>query len=312
MIKYWRKENMSNNFNLSNFGLGTVQFGLDYGFTKRKTQNEVNDILNTAVNNKVNLIDTAREYGDSEEKIGNFMREYDNDFVIATKLNLIEDVESCDYESFRNNIFQSVDESLNNLNIDKIPILQLHQVDNTLYSNNDFWSCIEELKKEKLIIKFGVSIYGVNEGEFLLDNHGNLIDYLQIPYNIFDRRFDSIFNKIQINNVDLITRSTFLKGIIPCSMEDVPDELNEIKPYKSKLELLSDKLNIPVDELALIFVYYNKNISSTILGVNSSMELENNVNCVTKFNESILDSIDFDDFKISNQKLIDPREWNSF
>lgn len=303
---------MSNNFNLSNFGLGTVQFGLDYGFTKRKTQNEVNDILNTAVNNKVNLIDTAREYGDSEEKIGNFMREYDNDFVIATKLKLIEDVESCDYESFRNNIFQSVDESLNNLNIDKIPILQLHQVDNTLYSNNDFWSCIEELKKEKLIIKFGVSIYGVNEGEFLLDNHGNLIDYLQIPYNIFDRRFDSIFNKIQINNVDLITRSTFLKGIIPCSMEDVPDELNEIKPYKSKLELLSDKLNIPVDELALIFVYYNKNISSTILGVNSSMELENNVNCVTKFNESILDSIDFDDFKISNQKLIDPREWNSF
>lgn len=312
MIKYWRKENMSNNFNLSNFGLGTVQFGLDYGFTKRKTQNEVNDILNTAVNNKVNLIDTAREYGDSEEKIGNFMREYDNDFVIATKLKLIEDVESCDYESFRNNIFQSVDESLNNLNIDKIPILQLHQVDNTLYSNNDFWSCIEELKKEKLIIKFGVSIYGVNEGEFLLDNHGNLIDYLQIPYNIFDRRFDSIFNKIQINNVDLITRSTFLKGIIPCSMEDVPDELNEIKPYKSKLELLSDKLNIPVDELALIFVYYNKNISSTILGVNSSMELENNINCVTKFNESILDSIDFDDFKISNQKLIDPREWNSF
>ena len=299
-------------YEISKFGLGTVQFGLDYGFTKRKTQNEVNDILNTAVNNKVNLIDTAREYGDSEEKIGNFMREYDNDFVIATKLNLIEDVESCDYESFRNNIFQSVDESLNNLNIDKIPILQLHQVDNTLYSNNDFWSCIEELKKEKLIIKFGVSIYGVNEGEFLLDNHGNLIDYLQIPYNIFDRRFDSIFNKIQINNVDLITRSTFLKGIIPCSMEDVPDELNEIKPYKSKLELLSDKLNIPVDELALIFVYYNKNISSTILGVNSSMELENNVNCVTKFNESILDSIDFDDFKISNQKLIDPREWNSF
>lgn len=300
------------NFNLSNFGLGTVQFGLDYGFTKRKTQDEVNDILNTAVDNKINLIDTAREYGDSEEKIGNFMSEYDNDFVIATKLKLIDDVGSCDYESFRKNIFQSVNESLNNLNIDMIPILQLHQVDDSLYSNNDFWSCIQELKKEKLISKFGVSIYDVREGEFLLDNHGNLIDYLQIPYNIFDRRFDSIFNKIQNNNVDLITRSTFLKGIIPCSMEDVPDEINEIKPYKSKLESLSNKLNIPVDELALIFVYYNKNISSTILGVNSAKELENNVNCVNKFNESILDSVDFDDFKISNQKLIDPREWNSF
>ena len=41
---------------LSNFGLGTVQFGLDYGFTKRKTQDEVNDILNVAVENNVTSI----------------------------------------------------------------------------------------------------------------------------------------------------------------------------------------------------------------------------------------------------------------
>lgn len=303
---------MMNNFKLSNFGLGTVQFGLDYGFTKRKTQDEVNDILKTAVDNKINLIDTAREYGDSEEKIGNFISEYDNDFVIATKLRLINDIESCDYELFRKNIFESVTESLDYLKLDKIPILQLHQVDTNLYSNTDFWVCIDELKKENCIDKFGVSIYDVNDAEFLLDNHGNLIDYLQIPYNLFDRRFDDIFNKIQKNNVNLITRSTFLKGIIPCPMENVPEELFEIKPYKSKLESISDDLKIPVDELALIFVYYNKNITSTILGVNSADELENNVKCIKNFDESVLDSINFDDFKISNQKLIDPRQWNSF
>lgn len=301
-----------NNFKLSNFGLGTVQFGLNYGFTKRKTQDEVNDILKAAADNSINLIDTAREYGDSEEKIGNFTSEYDNDFVIATKLKLIDDVESCDYDLYRKNIFESVYESLDSLKIDKIPILQLHQVDNSLYSNSDFWACIVELKKEKLINKFGVSIYDVGEGKFLLDNHGKLIDYLQIPYNIFDRRFDDIFDKINENNVDLITRSTFLKGIIPCDMGEVPEELNDIKPYKYKLESLSKDLNIPVDELALTFVYYNKNISSTILGVNSAEELENNVKCVNKFDESVLNSINFDNFKITNQKLIDPREWNSF
>ena len=303
---------MKSNFRLSNFGLGTVQFGLDYGFTKRKTQDEVNEILKTAVDNNINLIDTAREYGDSEEKIGNFISEYDNDFVIATKLKLIDDVERCDYELFRKNIFDSVNDSLNYLNLDKIHILQLHQVSNDLYSNKDYWVCVDELKKEKLIDKFGVSIYDVSDAEFLLANHGDLIDYLQIPYNLFDRRFDDIFKKIQENDVDLITRSTFLKGIIPCSMHDVPEELEEIKSFKSKLETVSDNLNVPVDELALIFVYYNQNITSTILGVNSAEELENNVNCITKFDESILDSINFDDFKISNQKLIDPRQWTSF
>ena len=63
-------------YDISKFGLGTVQFGLDYGFTKRKTQDEVNSILKTAVDNDITLIDTAREYGDSEEKIGNFIENY--------------------------------------------------------------------------------------------------------------------------------------------------------------------------------------------------------------------------------------------
>lgn len=303
---------MNDKFNLSNFGLGTVQFGLDYGFTKRKTQGEVNNILQTAINNNINLIDTAREYGDSEEKIGNFISEQDNDFVIATKLKLIDNIESCDYNLLRKNIFESVNDSLISLKIDRIPILQLHQVENQLYSNSDFWTCIKELKKENLINNFGVSIYDVDDGEFLLDNYGNLIDYLQIPYNIFDRRFDDIFKKIKQNDVDLITRSTFLKGIIPCDMNDVPEELNEIKQYKFKLESISNDLGITVDKLALIFVYYNKNITSTILGVNSAIELENNVKSINKFDESILDSINFDDLKIFNKKLIDPRQWNSF
>ena len=70
------------NFNISKFGLGTVQFGLDYGFTKRKTQDEVNDILQTAVAHDITLIDTAREYGDSEDKIGNFMQNNANNFVV--------------------------------------------------------------------------------------------------------------------------------------------------------------------------------------------------------------------------------------
>ena len=31
----------NSSYEISKFGLGTVQFGLDYGFTKRKTQDEV-------------------------------------------------------------------------------------------------------------------------------------------------------------------------------------------------------------------------------------------------------------------------------
>ena len=73
-------------YEISKFGLGTVQFGLDYGFTKRKTQDEVNSILKTAVDNNITLIDTAREYGDSEEKIGNFIEDYKHKIEKQQKL----------------------------------------------------------------------------------------------------------------------------------------------------------------------------------------------------------------------------------
>lgn len=305
-------ENMVKKYELSNFGLGTVQFGLDYGFTKRKTQEEVNDILNVAVENDINLIDTAREYGDSEEKIGVFNKEFDNDFVIATKLSLIDDLNNLSYSFLKKHIQQSVSDSLSNLNLDNIPILQLHQVDMELYNNSDFWSCIEDIKQDKLIDNFGVSVYDTDDTQFLLDNHGDIIDFIQIPYNIFDRRFDSIFEQIKINNIDVISRSTFLKGIIPSPVDNIPSELNDIIPYKLKLESASENVGVRVDELATLFVYYNKNISSTIFGVNSPEELKNNIDTIKQFNEDILDEIDFNELSVSEVKLIDPRQWNEF
>ena len=246
---------------LSNFGLGTVQFGLDYGFTKRKTQEEVNDILNVAVENNVTLIDTAREYGDSEEKIGEFMKQYDNKFIIATKLSLIDDLNNLNYSFLNNHIQTSIEESLFNLNLDKIPILLLHQVDERLYKNNDFWTCIANLKQDNIICDFGVSVYDTDFTKEIIEMHGDIIDYLQIPYNIFDKSFDSLFDDFEKNNIDIISRSTFLKGIIPSSIENVPSELKDIIPYKLKLNEICDNLSIDVAELATLFVYYNQNIS---------------------------------------------------
>lgn len=297
---------------LSSFGLGTVQFGLDYGFTKCKTQEEVNDILNMAVAKEVTLIDTAREYGDSEEKIGNFITEFDNDFVVATKLRLINDLTHLDYSFLNNHIQNSINESLSYLKLDKLPILQLHQVDKQLYQSNDFWNCIHDLKREKIIEDFGVSVYDVEFTRYIIKSHGDLIDYIQIPYNIFDRRFDCLFDEIKHNDIHVISRSTFLKGIIPSPIENIPKELEEIIPYKLKLNELSDELGIDVAELATLYVYYNNNIASTIFGVNSPQELENNIESINDFDKNILNEINFDDLIISDVKLIDPRQWNEF
>lgn len=313
----WVVEMLMNNFkksnyNISKFGLGTVQFGLDYGFTRRKSQEEVNSILKTAVDNDITLIDTAREYGDSEDKIGNFIENYKNNFVIATKLHLIDDLDNINYNTLKDNIYNSVEESLEKLQLNKIPILQLHQTVEQIYKNDDFWNVIHQLKEDKLIDLFGVSVYELPETKFIMEKYTNNVDFFQVPYNLFDRRFDEIQNDLDSNNIGLISRSTFLKGIIPCSIEDVPENLNDIKPFKEELSSIAAELNVSVADLASAFVYYNNFINSTILGVDSPEELENNIKIIEKFDKNDLKSIDFDKFKINNDYLIDPRKWNDF
>lgn len=299
-------------YKISKLGLGTVQFGLDYGFTKKKTQDEVNSILETAVNNDVTLIDTAREYGDSESKIGNFISEFDNDFVIATKLRLIDNLNDLDFNTLENSIYSSVNESLDSLSLDKIPILQLHQTDEILFKNADFWEVIAQLKEDNLIDLFGVSVYGLEETQFILNNFTDSVDFFQIPYNIFDRRFEDIYDILSDNSVGLISRSTFLKGIIPCSLEDVPKELDGIKYFKKELEELANSLDLRVDELANLFVYSNDFINSTIFGVNSSEELEKNIMTLDKYNDELFENVDFDKLRIYDVNLIDPRLWADF
>lgn len=299
-------------YKISKLGLGTVQFGLDYGFTKKKTQDEVNSILETAVDNDVTLIDTAREYGDSEAKIGNFISEFDNDFVIATKLRLIDNLNDLDFNTLENSIYSSVNESLDCLNLDKIPILQLHQTDETLFKNADFWEVISQLKEDNLVDLFGVSVYGLEETQFILNNFTDSVDFFQIPYNIFDRRFEDMYDILSDNSVGLISRSTFLKGIIPCSLDDVPKELDGIKYFKKELEELANNLDLRVDELANLFVYSNDFINSTIFGVNSSEELEKNITTLDKYNDELFENVDFDKLRIYDVNLIDPRLWADF
>ena len=302
----------NSSYEISKFGLGTVQFGLDYGFTKRKTQDEVNSILQTASDNGITLIDTAREYGDSEDKIGYFMENYKNNFVVATKLKLIDNIDNLNYTTLKRDIYNSIEESLDKLKLNRIPILQLHQTADKLYKNEDFWVVINQLKDDKLFDLFGVSVYELPETKYIAQKYNDCVDFFQIPYNIFDRRFDDIQKELDEHSIGLISRSTFLKGIIPCSINDVPENLSDIKPFKRELQNLADECGCSVADLASVFVYYNDYINSTILGVDSPEELESNIKSIERFDETLIKNIDFDNFRVNDDYLIDPRKWDNF
>ena len=69
-------------------GLGTVQFGLDYGIGNDRGKTpfgEVAEILKAAAAGGVEWLDTGAMYGDAEEVLGQALHGWQNGFRIVTK-----------------------------------------------------------------------------------------------------------------------------------------------------------------------------------------------------------------------------------
>ncbi|MFZ7133084.1 MAG: aldo/keto reductase [Eubacteriales bacterium] len=296
---------------VSKVGLGTVQFGLDYGFSKKKTQFEVDSILDCASHNGINFIDTAREYGDSERKIGDYISRHNDEFIIATKLKKMSESE-VNGTILKDKILASIDESLKELRLQNLNVLQLHQTDDYLVNKEILWDTINDLKNEGILGAFGVSVYDTKETLELVENYGDVIDFFQVPYSIFDTRFEKLQDILVKYSISLVSRSTFLKGIIPCEISELPLELEGLKSYKERLEKKALHLKMSVSELALLYVYCSKNIGSILLGVNSPNELDYNIDVIEKYGCQVLQKEEFLDILVEDGFLIDPRKWESF
>ena len=118
---------------VSSIGLGTVEIGRVYGLHSKNIPDENTAIalLKDAVDMGVTFFDTARSYGTSEERIAKSGIARNEDVIIATKCcedlfssTNIDDLLSKD--AISKQICKEVDESLRVLNLDCIPLVQLH------------------------------------------------------------------------------------------------------------------------------------------------------------------------------------------
>ena len=125
-----------------------------------------------------------------------------------------------------------------------------HRVE-AIYSDN-FSRAIEFLKKEKLIIKSGVSVYTPKEALNIIDNH--TIDILQVPINFLDKRWVDmgIFELAEKKNIQIFIRSIFLQGIIFLDDDDLRErKIDWAIPYMTKINKMVNSTPFSVIELAI-------------------------------------------------------------
>lgn len=289
---------------VSKLSLGTVQFGLDYGIANKDgqpTQSDVNKIIQYVYDNGINCFDTAQAYGNSEEVLGVSIKDKNNIFVISK---LKSDL-------FIHNLEMNIANSLNNLNINCLYGLLLHDSELLYNWNKEYSLLIDKLITQNKIKYFGVSIYSNKDFELALNNDS--IKFIQVPFNIFDQRAIYLhwFKKAKAKNKLIFIRSIFLQGLLLMDINKIPNHLADAKKYLLKVEKYCNELKITKNELALNFVDTVAKESIILFGCDNLAQARDNIstyNNLKNLDDEIIANI-IADFKDVSEDLYNPTRW---
>ena len=275
--------------------LGTVQFGLHYGINNpngKVKAHEITRILQYAKDHGVDLIDTAKGYGTSESVLG------ENDlkpFKIVTKISGATDIHS------------QILDSLSKLKAKTLYGILIHNFE--LFRKNPTMLLeLQFLKEKKIVQKIGFSLNRTTELDYLFDNKIDF-DMVQIPYNLFDRRFEVYFEKLNSRGVEIHARSVFLQGLFFLSKESIPSYLKGVTPTLEKLHHLVEKYNLNIASLALNFIIKNDFVDKTVIGVTNLDELKSNIEALRDINFVKNLSSELDCLIVEDENLILPMNW---
>ena len=283
--------------------LGTAQFGLNYGIANSYGQidnDEVKKILNFAIDNGINALDTAIGYGNSEECLGQ---------SDLSKWNIITKLPEVDVNNSNINLWvkNQIENSLIRLNLSKIYGILLHKPLQLIEKNGvQLWSCLKSLREQGVVSKIGLSIYSPKELDLLWEA-GFLPDIVQAPYNIFDQRIKDSgwLAKLKDNNVEIHTRSVFLQGSLLMSPKQRPKFFNKWKNIFDEWDLYIKNQNISRVEAALNFSLSEDLIDKIIVGVDCKKHL---CEVISLNKTNILDIPQV--LNCTDEKLINPSLWS--
>lgn len=292
--------------------LGTAQLGLNYGIankTGKPVESEALEIMKYAVENGISYFDTAYSYGNSEIIIGKFLdlhKNYKNRINIITKMPSLKK-EKLNEKNINNRFF----ESLNRLGQKSIYCYMVHDFNDIRNNCDEIGKVFLKFKENNYIKKIGVSIYDKSQIKFLLKNFD--FDLIQIPINIFDQRLlmDDILVDLKKRGIEIYTRSVFLQGLIFLDKNNLPLKFKSIKKQLEKLNDISLKFNLSKEEIALIFVSTINEIDKIVIGIEKIEQLKRNIKIANNFKNfnKIKSIINFKDFAIEDEDMIDPRKW---
>lgn len=289
-------------------GLGTVQFGLNYGITNIEGQTpteEARACLAHAAAENIPVIDTAALYGNAEQVLGATLPR-PHSFRIITKTRAL-DLERPLPQAL-SAVQDGVRESLARLNESHLAGLLVHRVDDLLGPGGDaLFRTLADFKHAGIVEKIGVSLYTPDEAIAILARYP--IDLVQLPLNPFDQRHlrQGTLVALAEAGVEIHVRSAFLQGLLLATEGLPPPGLEALAPHLECWRNLLQHEKLAPLAACLGFLQGIPQVAVAVCGVTSLNEWQAIVaTCQTT--PAIAAEI-FKNLAVTDDNLIDPRYW---
>lgn len=289
-------------------GLGTVQFGLDYGVTNqagRTSPEAAHAMLEHAAAHGVEVIDTAALYGDAESVLGQILPREHAFRVITKTLPLDPDRPAADAVA---TTVEGVRRSRERLGLPRLDGLLVHRPGDLLgHYGETLFAALARLLEDGLVDKLGVSVYTSEEICQLLARHP--IQLVQLPLNPLDQRplLSGALTFLFERGVEIHIRSAFLQGLLLAPPEQLPAHLNALHPELRAWQARVRDLGLTPLSATLGFLKGIAGLGTVICGATNPQEWREIVSAFAA--APALPPDTFADLAVADERLIDPRLW---
>ena len=281
-------------------GLGTAQFGSDYGISNPRgkvAEAEVRAILELAADTKILNLDVA-PYDGHVERILSKHWPFPSPFKPQVRTIGIDS--GIDWVETR------LKRSVEYLGLARAYTLMVDRASDLMAEGGDeLWERIQRLKTQGLARRIGISAYHDEDPVGLARRFKP--DVMQVPVSMFDQRLvqSGAIATLADMGVTVQIRSIFLQGLIFAPREALPANLAPIGPQLSRLRRHLMEAGADPLHACLAYALNVSGVSEAIVGVTSAAELR----AIIAASERPKPRLDYDQMQIKDAIALDPRHW---
>jgi aryl-alcohol dehydrogenase-like predicted oxidoreductase len=244
------------------------------------TEEEAKTILNAVLDSGINFIDTANDYGWSEEFIGKYISHRRSEYYLATKCGCTvvrkdEHTDDTPHVYTRENCFRCLHESLWRMKTDYVDIMQLHNPSAAKCEEEHLVDALREMKKQGKVRWISISTTLPDLPTFL---EWNVFDTFQIPYSALERDHEDWITKVGKAGIGVIIRGGVARGEPGVGLGSE----GRWEKYKAaKLDELRDE-DENATSFLLRYTLTHPEVDTIIVGTLSSDHLKENIQAIER------------------------------